>query len=85
MSTRRKLRVGDPIPPDAMEFIAAIRALPPETRQRVTEFAEQQYRRQPRLSQYELARQFGLTIGHSEGYLAALLAPLRRAHLKVVK
>ena len=81
MSRRRPLRVGDPIPPDAIEFMRAVRQLPPDNYKAllecITSFP-------PSLSGYEKCRRIGIAIGLPEGVAAAHAAPLRRKHLRGV-
>jgi hypothetical protein len=79
--SRRPLRVGDPVPSDAVEFMRMVRQLPPERYHSllncITHFPQG-------LSGYEKVRRIGIALGHSEGVAAALAAPLRRKHLRVV-
>jgi hypothetical protein len=82
MNRQRPLRVGDPIPPDAVEFIRAVRQLPPDNYKAllecITSFPLG-------LSGYEKCPRMGIALGHSEGTAAAHAAPLRRKHLCPVR
>ena len=82
MSRQRRLRVGDPIPPDAVEFIRAVRqcrlTIYKALLECITSFP-------PGLSGYEKCLRVGIAIGLPKGVAAAHAAPLRRKHLRPVQ
>lgn len=81
MSRRRALRVGEPIPPDAVDFMSLVRQPPPKRYQSLLDCVTHL---PPGLSGYEKVRRIWIALGYSEGAAAAHAAPLRRKHLRAV-
>ena len=77
----RPLRVGDPVPSDAVEFLEAYRQLPLDRQRAVIDCIKSM---PPNLAGYEKVRRIGLALGHSEAVVAAMVQPLRRRRLRVV-
>jgi hypothetical protein len=63
MSRRGALRVGDRVPPDAVEFMSLVQALPPE---RYRSLLDCIAHLPPGLSGAEKVRRIGIALGHSE-------------------